>query len=292
MQEFCIGVENKAQEMVTFLQNEFNGYTTLKKAYYIDEIPQNNSTAIVCKLRNNNFTNIKIQKSFRLRMCNAIAEFIIKNYESKILERVINSNYCYFTNKEKKDIINKAFCIVEQGDKIKQNGLTKRKNKIAKKLVEYFESEDSLILNGFINFRLKEYIEDLEYVAEKAVDQYLTEREYNEFLRLLKYFIEMQEPAYEVINIIVNSEGMYHLHSGDGKDITKECVREFELEMQEKRINLDDLLISTLVSLAPTKIIIHNVDLFKNVELLDTIKKVFDKRISFCSNCNLCKKNL
>ena len=65
-------------------------------------------------------------------MCNAIAEFIIKNYESKILERVINSNYCYFTNKEKKDIINKAFCIVEQGDKIKQNGLTKRKNKIAR----------------------------------------------------------------------------------------------------------------------------------------------------------------
>ena len=42
--------------------------------------------------------------------------------------------------------------------------------------MEYFESSNTIILDGFINFRLKDYLKDLEEIVEKAVDNFLMEK--------------------------------------------------------------------------------------------------------------------
>ena len=44
--------------------------------------------------------------------------------------------------------------------------------------MDYFDNSNSIILDGFVNFRLKDYIKDLEEIVDKAVDDFLTDREY------------------------------------------------------------------------------------------------------------------
>ena len=45
---------------------------------------------------------------------------------------------------------------------------------ILKELIyEYINDNKKMILDGFVNFRIKEYIETLDYIAELAVTSYL-----------------------------------------------------------------------------------------------------------------------
>jgi putative sporulation protein YtxC len=164
----------------------------------------------------------------------------------------------------------------------------KRKNIIVRRLIEYFEGSDELILKGFVTFRLKDYINELEEVVDRAVDDYLTEREYKEFIRLLKYFVEIQEPKFDTVHILAEYSGKYSLLDNNENEITNECIRDFVNEVNEGEINYDDLLVSSLITLAPKKIIIHNMGQIGNKELLETIKSIFPNKISVCEICHLC----
>ena len=77
------------------------------------------------------------------------------------------------------------------------------------------------------------------------------ENEYREFIRLLKYFVDIQEPKYENIHIIATNHGTYTLLDDRREEITNECIKEYLNEISESEINYDDLLVSSLITLAP-----------------------------------------
>ena len=54
--------------------------------------------------------------------------------------------------------------------------------------------------------------------------------------------------------------------------------------------NKEELIISTMITYAPKKVIIHCADNCKNKELLQTISKVFVDKVYYCDECQLCEK--
>ena len=147
-------------------------------------------------------------------------------------------------------------------------------------------------MDGFINFRLKDYIKELEDIIDNAVDDFLIEREYKEFIRLLKYFVEIQESKFNVVHVVMQSDEQYMLLDEKKHLITNECMQDFLYELPETEINHDDLLVSSLITLAPKNIVIHNWEKFKNQKLLDTIKNIFSGKVVLCSGCGICEYNL
>jgi hypothetical protein len=67
-------------------------------------------------------------------------------------------------------------------------------------------------------------------------------------------------------------------------------MKDFINEIPDGELNFDDLLVSTLITLAPKLITIHCISSFKNKELLETIKNVFTNRVLICNGCNLCSQ--
>ena len=61
--------------------------------------------------------------------------------------------------------------------------------------------------------------------------------------------------------------------------------------ISEEEINYDDLLVSSLITLAPRKVTFHSVRYFKNKELLETIKNVFYNNVIICDGCCICQVN-
>ena len=61
-------------------------------------------------------------------------------------------------------------------------------------LTSYLIFNDNLNLEGFVRFRTKDYWDFLCETVDSAADAYLINREYQEFIRLLRYFVELQEP--------------------------------------------------------------------------------------------------
>jgi len=297
MRFLSIGVNKRADDVVEHLTNELKQLKSDNIDYTVNEVNSDGSTSIICSINDDRLLNEKSVQSYdtlTVHVSNALADYIIKQYEDKLISRIINSNYCYFNSNEKKEIQSLALRIIRNDDKNFLNSLfqIRRRNIIIRKLLDYFEGSDSLILDGFVNFRLKDYMKDLEEVVDKAVDEFLMEREYKEFIRLLKYFVEIQDPKFNVIHVIVGYDNKYILLDENKMEITNECIQEFVNEISEGEINYDDLLVSSLITLAPRKIILHSTGQFKNKELLETIKNVFSGRVSICTGCDICMVNM
>ena len=297
MQFLCIGVNGSADTVMQHITSELRQLKNKKINYSINEINSEGSTSIICTVNDGRFYREKSIESYKVLkryISNALADYIIRQYEEKLLIRIINGNYCYFNSMEKKEILGKALNIIRNDDKTFFNSLfqIRRRNVIIRRLMDYFDNSNSIILDGFVNFRLKEYIKDLEEIVDKAVDDFLMDREYKEFIRLLRYFVDIQEPKIDTVHVIVNYDNKYTILDDTKKEITNECIQEYVNEIAEGEINYDDLLVSSLITFAPRKIIIHCSGQFRNKELLETIKNVFAGRVSICQGCDLCAVNV
>lgn len=298
MQFLSIGANNKCtDDILEFITNELKQLKNDNIDYSIDKVNINGTESIVCKINSDKQqargkkVSRQAYRALMLNVSNALADYIMRCYEEKITKRIINSNYFYFSQAERKDILKTAFKVIRNEDKSFLNTLLqiRRRNIIVKKLMDYFDGSNSIILDGFVNFRLKDYIKDLEEIVEKAVDNFLMEKEYKEFITLLKYFVDIQEPKFFNIHIVVDENSRYTLLDEKKQEITNECITEYMNEISEGEINYDDLLVSSLITLAPKKVTIHGIENFKNKELLETIRSIFSRNMTLCKGCKFCK---
>lgn len=293
MQLLTIGISDHIDEIKERLNSELELLEDKKVSVAVSDMNFSNLSTIICSVNDERIFGNKSKQLYdtlKIHVANILADYIIKQYEEKLITRIINSNYCYFNSMEKKDILAHAIKNIKNEDKNIINSLyqIRRKNIIVKKLIEYLDSSSEIILDGFVNFRLKEYVKHLEEIVDKAVDDFLMEREYKEFIRLLKYFVDIQEPKFSTVHVLVGYDGKYVLLDENRKEITNECIQEFINEISEGEINYDDLLVSSLITLAPENIVIHVAGQFRNKELLDTIKNVFAGKVLICSGCDIC----
>ena len=244
---------------------------------------------ITVETETNELSFISENDNTKNKIVDTVSNIIIEEYESKLLSKLINHNYCYFNTPEKRDIFKKAVNYIKDDSSFITRLLWKRRSElISEKLNEYLQTTNQIVLDGFINFRLQEYQSELEEIIDRAVDDFLVEKEYKEFIKLLKYFVTIQKPKHDVIHIIAK-KNRYHIYDEQKNEITGKCSKEFMSDSEEEVINTDDLLISSLISISPRKIYIHKKDNIKNIELLTTINSVFSKNVIICSNCELCE---
>lgn len=159
---------------------------------------------------------------------------------------------------------------------------------ILMRILDWLSGENRLHLDGFLRFRLKDYMGEVVAAVETAVDNYLVEKDYKEFIRLLKYFVDIQEPRFEEVNVIMLPDGSFRLLDDRHNIIESDCLEDGAQTPQEGEVDYEDLLISALVTLAPQRIILHFDD---TTGVGDTIRSVFEERITQCKGCSLCPES-
>lgn len=110
------------------------------------------------------------EKKFLIHISELLSEMFSSFYEKKILDYIIEENYCYFDDFEKQIILKICEKIIEL-----QEVNYKYKEEILKGLVyEYFlEGNKVMILDGFMNFRVRPYLEVLDYVVDTSVTNFV-----------------------------------------------------------------------------------------------------------------------
>ncbi len=288
-----IGATNYADNIkdIIYLQIEKleqEGFNILCEHYFTGE-----SVFIKCALKDNLLTRLTDKKAyddFKFYISRIVTEAIVNNWEEKLIKKILKYNYFYLSEKEKDSICMTAQKLLKDENGLLPGGFYKltRKNKIMREILEYLSSNDTIIIDGFVNFRLNSYIKELSDTIERAIEVFIAEREYNEFIKLLKYFVDIQECKVDILHLIPTAEGKYLLLDGSKKKINGELFEEIRADIAEGDINYDDLLISTLITISPRKIYMHNLDSFNNKELVKTITNVFNDRICVCHGCDLC----
>jgi len=231
--------------------------------------------------------------AFRQFLADIISDLILNHWEENLLKDIIRENYYYFDAQERKIIYNYALHHVHSDEESRLYTIytSNRKSKILQKVMDFLHHNNSVVIDGFIRFRLKEYLSELREAADKAVDDYLMEREYQEFIQLLKYFVDVQEPRAEVVNILVNGVGNFKLYDEKMEPIKNDYMEGFVVELVDNEINYEDLVISALITIAPKNIVLHYKDDCGKSTTIDTIEGVFAGRVRECAGCNLCRGN-
>ncbi|WP_058486153.1 putative sporulation protein YtxC [Defluviitalea phaphyphila] len=234
--------------------------------------------------------NFFFSDAFKLYASSALANLILEITRFDIIRDILQNKFSKYSSSEHNKLVNtiREFFYSKINDNNKSYLNYSYRKEILDSLMDFFEESNEFLLEGFIQFRLKEYKKHLEEVVLYIVKEYETQKEYKEFINLLKYFVDEQEVKEEIIHIIGTKDGNFKIYNKDKKDITEKCKEEFIQDFNIKDINYDDLLVSTLITTTPKQIVIHNYNLIKNKALIETISNIFQDRVKLCSECEFC----
>lgn len=274
LKSFCIKTNNN--RIVDYLLNKFEN-VKLENLYI---------SKLKFKFYNNFIIHYKGKDLdlFYNTFSNILSSAIIKFYERDIIKHIISSNYFYFTDIEQRKIFDIVNNYINNGD------LTEsyiRKDSIMISCIEYFSNNKSAILDGFVNFRLNDYIKIVDYIVDLAVNKFVIDREYTEFIDLLKCYINSKDYGTNIVHLIYQNQESILL------DEFKKSIELDDSILNSKYLSditfsSNDYTLNTLLTLLPKKIYIHLVDNTQD-EFINTLKLVFDDRIYLCDDCNICK---
>lgn len=222
-------------------------------------------------------------KLFLNKISTILSLLVIDEIEENFLKILLNKNYFYFDYNERNQILNLCF-------DINANDFSAIFDKKFRTLFECFNSflsnNKTLILHGFINFRINSYFEILDNILSEAVNQFVVEKEYTEFISLLKLYIASQSSNCEMVHMIYSSTESILLDSN--KEIIKNSNNNLKAKyLSDISFSSNDYTLNSLLTLLPKKIYIHLID--NNIdEFVNTIQAIFENKTYICRDCNIC----
>lgn len=236
--------------------------------------------------------NNKYRNKFYLYIANILYKIVIREFYNEEIYPYLTDTCFFLKYDEMDEIAKKSMEILNNEEKITDEDKVycmNKKNSIMDKIKECIEENDTINVKGFITFRIRDLRDDLESIINKVVEGYMAEKEYNEFIKLLKYFVEVQESKIDKINITIKKDGNYVIQDEMGKDMMDQMMKDLTENLNDSNVGIDDLIISGLITYCPKSIVIHCEENCMNKEIINTIKSVFEDRVSFCNGCEMCK---
>ena len=208
-----------------------------------------------------------------------IGEVVIEFYEEKMLKQLIDYNYFYFDEYEKNKILENCMQLIEP--EMYNTKLLDNKN-----IKEYVKENKAMILDGFVYFRLRAYLAYLDEVVDSGVNQFVIEKEYREFISLLRVYVESKVPEYNLLHLIyINGESILLDEKRNIVSISENIYNAKYLS--DISFSSNDFALNTLLCLLPRRIEIHLID--DEDEFINTLKLIFEGRVTICKDCNICK---
>lgn len=235
--------------------------------------------------------NERVKEIINLYISNVLYKIVIEQYKEKEMFDFLTENYFFLKQEEVIEVEEEIMKILLGEESLKCENLIycmNKMNSIIEKIKNCLEENSEININGFIRFRMRDLREDIENIIDKVIESYMVEKEYREFIKLLKYFVDIQESKIDEINIFINEAGNYFIKDKDKKDIFNEFMKELVECRMDNDAKMEDIIISGLITNAPKKVIIHGKKNCLNKEFIDTIENVFENKVSFCDGCPLC----
>lgn len=272
MKSFCIKTNHI--DTIDYLLNELENIK-LEHVYYRPSQFKLYQNVII------HYTGENTDKFYNI-LASLLSKSILTFYEQPIMNSILNLNYFYFSEYEKKQILENAEELLESGS----NESFIRKENLFLSTLAYIMEHKSILLDGFVNFRIQEYITILDDTIDLAVNKFLIEREYSEFIHLLKLYINSKECETGVTHLIYSNGESILLD--DKKNIISITDNIFNAKyLSDITFSSNDYALNTLLTILPEQINIHLLD--PKDEFINTLELIFDDRIKFCTDCNLCR---
>lgn len=273
MKSLCIKTNNI--DIINYLQKSFekiglnDTYISIKKFKHFNNI--------IIHHQGNEYTK------FYSYLSNTITKAIIKYCEEDLILSNINLNYFYFNSYEKKKILENTLNLLLDDTNSKL-----RYDYINNDIFKNINSNRSLYLQALINFKLNDYINFLNNQIDIAVNKFLIDKEYIEFVNILRLYIKSETENSKVDHLHLIYKDKVSIITDDNKNIVS-CNDNITKAKYVSDISFssNDFALNTLLNLIPKSITIHLVDGYPD-EFITTLKLIFQDRVKICEDCDIC----
>lgn len=217
----------------------------------------------------NSFTTIVTSIIDKIYMVDLITEEVVEKYrEFSYLEQ---ENIIYLSTKV-----------------IRTDLVYKREKEDIKKLInEYLLKNKTINIDGFLKFRLRNYCYMIKDTVANVVSEIKAKKKYDEFIVMLKYFVDLQIPKYNYLDVVILGDS-YRILDEAGVEIEDESVRNIKEDFKlYKGSSQTDMLLSSLVVLAPRNFTLH-VKYGSESKFIDLLRSIFNDRLRLCHGCSRC----
>ncbi|SFT00790.1 putative sporulation protein YtxC [Paenibacillus sp. BC26] len=231
------------------------------------------------------------------RSAAAFARYIMSELEPMLLKAIIRKQFHYEVVKEievlerycQNILYGAAVPAVQEDDTdtaLLRSDRERRMGKVADEIEQFLSSNTRLHLDGFVTFRLAAYWQELKEVVAYAVDEYVMDKQYQEFISLLKYFVRMQEVKLPIVHVLHKGGSDFVLYDQEFQMLETVPADRIVAEMLESEMNMEDMIVSTLITVSPQQIVIHTRQ--PELPVMRTLETIFEHRVRLCCTCGHC----
>ena len=203
-----------------------------------------------------------------------LSSSVIDIYENLILDKIILNNYFYFADFERDEIL--KICVEE----LKSQSIVYRLQLIINSFYKYFLTNKSAIIEGFLPFRLSEYINFLNSIVDSSVNKFIIDNEYLEFINILKSYIKDKPIGANLLHLIYTKNSSTILD--EDENIIEPEIEIFNNKyISDITFSSNDYALNTLLTIVPKKLMIHTTD--TDDEFIHTLQLIFENRVTICN---------
>lgn len=240
----------------------------------------------------NIYTNIFVhykgldENLFFSTISNILSFLVLDIYEDSITRNILQKEYFYFDKFEQSIILDKFY----ENRLESIDDFETKENILFEAFYAFLKNSNSSIycklhLKGFITFRLKKYIEELESEIDNSVNQYLIEKEYQEFISLLKVYINSEGYNSDFVHLIYrnSNKNIDSVLLDKDRNVIDTSINLFGAKyLSDISFSSSDMILNTLLNLLPRRIFIHLADVDDEDEFVYTLEAIFDGRVVVC----------
>lgn len=224
----------------------------------------------------------------RVGIASAIYDTVLDEIEPLILLRSVTRLRPGYGAEEATRVANAARRIAQR---LHADPFSER-NRVMERILDYLLDFNLLLLDGFIHFRLKDYLDELMDCVRQAVDDLEVEKEREELVTLLKDFVQARPASVDTVHVLLGEDHSLRLLDQRGTPLSTGAFDDWEGVLGsgghggDVQPDIDELLISALITIAPGRIVCHRPIHARDIPM---VVDVFTGRLDACPGCELCQ---
>lgn len=289
--EFCVvttaaGSKKEADRFARFIRRKFNGLHRDKSEFKLSFVTQGDRVSAVFEGDETAYSFAKRSITIREKLSYALAEYIIAEKEADIVRRLVSREYDFTGEQDLAGIVDSCLHLLSPEVEV-MDVRNRRCGQLAVHIRYVLEEGAELNLDGFMTFRMKEYRDQIRETLDYVVDEFLLDKQYEEFIGLLKYFVHFQETQIGVVHLMHKGGSEFTIYNEHMMPLEAAVVEGVVARIADNELELEDVIVSSLISLSPGRIIVHTRE--PEVQIISTIRQIFGERIEMCEYCPRCK---
>ncbi|ADU50937.1 Sporulation protein YtxC [Thermaerobacter marianensis DSM 12885] len=229
-----------------------------------------------------------LRRDWAARVVRAVVGYIHDEHRWHLMQRMLARRYAHLAPGERQQVLAYArrhLAAAPARD-------AQLRQLLSQRTAAYLEAAELLLVDGFLRFRCREYVEALEVAVDRAVDAYLLDREYRDFVGLLRQFVDLQVPRLDVVHVVVEPSGRFAMTDEAGQPVPLP-PGEGGAAGPGAGVAADpgDALLSALVTVGAHRFVVH---LRRRAQGLppdtrEMLEQVFGDRVQLCPGCARCR---